>query len=840
MALQTYREKRDFNRTPEPRGTKVRPHKERMFVVQKHAARRLHYDFRLELDGVLKSWAVPKGPSLNPADKRLAVEVEDHPLAYGDFEGTIPAGQYGGGNVIVWDTGTWHIEGDAEKAYRKGRLTFELEGKKLHGRWSLVRSRMDGSKQNWLLIKGRDAFADEDADIVADEPESVLSGVTVEHIGKASPRVWHSKRQNEKKSLAKRSGQKKTLPSFKPPLLPELVDESPTGKEWLYEPKYDGYRTLVYKDGGDVRCMTRQGLDWSERYEAIVEAVRALPQDTLVLDGEVVALDADGHSNFALLQEALKDGSNHLIFMGFDVLFAEGEDLRGETLEARKRRLLEIFEGLPEDGVLRIVPKVAGNKDILEQACKLGLEGIVSKKRGSVYVHGRSGVWVKSKCRMSETFTIVGYTSSGSRDLRALLLADKEGKDLRYVGKTGTGFNQKNTAALLGKLREMTVEKAAVAVPKAATRGNNVKWVKPGLLAEVEYRTRTAGGNLRQAAFKGLRPDKADNPKLAKAMTAGKPDTMRKAAKRPAGKGKLAISEEDLAKVVITHPERHLFGDEGVTKLDVAVYYAQVAEAMLPHILGRPLSLIRCTSDNPESCFYQRHAMPGILTGMDTVEVKTLKHTHPAYMYFTEPKEILELGQAGVVEVHPWNCHVETLEHPDVVILDLDPDETLPWKTVVVAAQMVKEWLEERGFTPLVKTTGGKGIHVVLPLEPVFGWDEVKGFAKGVSESFAKEDSKHFSAQPGKAKRKGKIFIDYLRNGRTATAVAPYSLRARPGGTVSLPLSWQELAKVKTPKDYTFETVPKIVKARKDPWAGYAKAAKPNTKALRALLKKRS
>jgi bifunctional non-homologous end joining protein LigD len=816
MGLERYWQKRDFGKTPEPRGVRAKAQTARMFVVQKHAARNLHYDFRLELDGVLKSWAVPKGPSLNPADKRLAVEVEDHPVSYGSFEGSIPKGQYGGGNVIVWDTGKWIVEGDAREAYRKGHLRFELEGEKLKGRWSLVRSRMDGKKNNWLLIKGNDEEADTRGNVLKERPESVLSGKMVETL-EAPARS----RKNTSVKVA-------AFPKFQTPLLPTLVDKPPRGEEWQHEPKFDGYRTLVFKNGSEVRCLTRKGLDWSDKYGAVVKAAKTLKAQSAVIDGEIVVLDAKGRSNFSNLQEALKAGKDSaLVLMAFDLLYLDGENLERLPLTERQARLTKL---LGKNKVLRMVKPLKTGKDIVAEACALGLEGVVSKKKASTYQHDRSLVWLKAKCQNSGTFMIVGYVKEGPRSFRSLVMAEVKGKALRYAGRVGTGFNERSMKDLLKAMKPLEVDKPPLKLPKdAATR--NVVWLRPELLAEIQYRARTAENILRQASFKGLRPDKEEDADVADAMI--EPE---KAAK-VAVKGKGLLKDVDLSQVLITHPERHLFGDDDVSKLDVAVYYAQVAEWMLPHILGRPLSLIRCTSDNPESCFYQRHAMPGILTGMDKVQIAAKKGSKPAYMYFDEPKEILELAQAGVVEVHPWNCHVGSIETPDQIVMDLDPDEALPWKTVVKAATGLRDWLEERGFTSFVKTTGGKGLHVVVPFSPRHDWEVVKGFAKSIAEAFAEDDPGHFTAVMSKEKRKGRIFIDYLRNGRSATAVAPYSLRARPGGPVALPFSWQELARIKTPKDYTFATVPKLLKTRKDPWADFGKAAVPNAKALDKYLK---
>jgi DNA ligase D len=822
MGLQGYKRKRDFSKTAEP-GAKLGKGGGDSFVIQKHAARALHYDFRLELDGVLKSWAVPKGPSLNPADKRLAIEVEDHPLAYGGFEGTIPKGQYGGGNVIIWDKGHWQPEGDARAGYKKGRLAFTLEGVKLHGKWNLVRKAgQRGEKLAWFLIKGNDENVRTRGSIVTDQPDSVVSGRAVEEVDKPKTKA---------KAPPKVAGAKQAkLPKFETPMLPSLVEAAPRGERWLHEIKYDGYRTLVYKEGKEVRMLTRKGLNWTSRFGSRLEkAIARLPYKNLVLDAEVVALDENGVSNFATLQDALSnDDTSNLVLFVFDILHADGIDYRDLPLEKR-REVLEKMLAKDTNDALQISGTLTGNGPALfKAACEQGLEGIISKNLESPYVSGRVHTWVKTKCHSSGTFIIAGYSTQGKRALRSLVMAEKIKGKLCYIGRVGTGFNARNLEGLLGALESLK-SKSATLTPPRGTKVSDVQWVKPELLAEIEFRTRTGDNILRQASFKGLRPDKQNDEKVLELLEKPQPIKPTKGKKPPH-----LLSEDALGNITITHPERHLFGEGGGSKLDVAVYAAKVADWMLPHILKRPLSLIRCTSDNKESCFYQRHATMALPDVFKKVKLKEDKGKHGAYLYFDKPEDFLKLAQYGVVEVHPWNCHVDDAEHPDQMIFDLDSDVGLGWPKVVEGAFLVKDWLDKHGFTTFVKTTGGKGAHIIVPLAPQLGWDDVKALSKQIAEALSDKYETKFTAHLPKASRKGKIFIDYLRNGRSATAVAPYSLRARPGAPASLPISWEDFRKVKDPQKFNFETVPPLLEKRADPWADFTdkKIAARNTKAL--------
>ena len=842
MALELYRQKRDFKKTPEPKGVKAASGKH-IFVVQKHNASHLHYDFRLELGGVLKSWAVPKGPSLNPADKRLAVEVEDHPLGYAQFEGRIPENQYGAGQVIVWDYGRWIPEGNAEEGYTKGRLVFHLEGDKLSGRWTLVRQHAaEGKRHNWFLIKGNDEAANRQLDITVARPESVLSGALIDgekaqsapgktkgiiaRLKSALSTGSKPKTKVQAKATAKPPRAKTILPGFEVPLLPTKTDQTPSGNGWLHEKKFDGYRTLIFKQGRDVKCYTRNGHNWSAKYGNLSGTIRALPFETMILDGEIIVPDGQGEASFAKLQDALSEGkTDDLVTYVFDLLYLEGEDLRPLPLEQRKLRLEQALR--PHvNASLKLTQYVIGKgPEQFQAACKAGLEGIISKKLGTPYVSDRSLNWLKTKCDTSTTLTIAGYSVEGKRRLKALIMAEEHEGEWVYVGRVGTGFNQRNLDEIMAAVESRKIAKPAIKLVTGVPV-KDVTWVKPEVLAEIQFRTRTTDGLLRQASFKGLRPDKQTAPGKAKSSTVIKPV-----------KASAAITEDDLANIVITHPERHLFGDEDITKLDVALYYAHVANIMMPHVLERPLSLIRCTSDNAKSCFFQRHYTEGMLASASKAKVTNDEGKTTDYLYISQAKGLLEFAQAGVVEVHAWNSHVGSIDQPDQIILDLDPDAAVKWPEVIQAAVDIQGALLDLGFTPFVKTTGGKGIHIVIPIGRDFGWDDVKTFTRELALGFEHRQPQRFTANMSKAKRVGKIFIDYLRNGKAATAAAPYSLRARPGGPVSMPVSWEELPKLKSPLDFTYETVPDIIKSRKNPWEDFDKAAPANLKALQQFLR---
>jgi bifunctional non-homologous end joining protein LigD len=969
MALEEYNRKRDFKQTPEPAGKKPqkpaakkssKAAKGLSFVIQKHAATRLHYDFRLELDGVLKSWAVPKGPSLDPGEKRLAVHVEDHPIDYGGFEGIIPKGQYGGGTVLLWDRGTWEpIEGDArdaEAAYEKGRLKFRLHGDKLEGGWNLVRmgGRRNDGEDNWLLIKEKDDEARPGSgdSIVVERPESVETGKSLEEIADDPARVWQSDRpaaqdpaatfKEKIRQVAHAAGKKAKAPAkraakaaapspavSKPakrsqasqsspasalaslpgarraplpaggiePQLATLVDQPPRDAGWIHEIKYDGYRALLEIDGADVHLYTRRGNDWTPRFQTVAAAARDLPAKQALLDGEVVVLLPDGTTSFQALQNALaEERPGELVYFAFDLLYLDGYDLRGAPLAARKEALGGLLAGLPGDGSIRYGEHIAGRgEDFFRQACGFALEGVVAKRADLPYRSGRSKDWLKVKCIKRQELVIVGYTDpEGSRTgFGALLLAvhDDAGA-LVFAGKVGTGFDQ---AALVDLHRRLAkIERKTPAFEKAP-RGAEARrshWVEPQLVGEVVFTEWTKDGILRHPSFQGLREDKdpaeivrerpepaaaaaaatseaesaakrAAKTKPAKAPAAGKTaagaaaKTAGTKGRKPAGRSpeatakpdgrspepaarpdvppkKTAKGEEIVGGVRITHPERVLYPGQGLTKRDLALYYERVADWILPYLADRPLTLVRCPEGQAKECFYQKHVsyqFPASIARVDVGEAQP-------YGAVRDLSGLVALVQMGALELHIWGSHVDRLEQPDYIVFDLDPDEGLAWERVVEGARAVKARLEELGLATFLKTTGGKGLHVVSPLARRLGWDEVKAFTKAVSESIVHDEPQRYTSMLPKVRRQGKIFIDYLRNGRGATSIAAYSTRARPGAPVSAPLFWEELDDPEIRGNtFTVENLPARLDALKsDPWEGFAKARRAITvKMLKAV-----
>lgn len=793
MALETYRKKRNFKLTSEPRGTVKKNNKSYIFVVQEHHASHLHYDFRLELDGVLKSWAVPKGPSLDPKVKRLAVEVEDHPLSYADFEGEIPAGQYGGGHVIVWDMGTWKEEGDPKADYKKGHLRFTLKGKKLKGHWSLVRTkRQQGNKHQWLLIKKDDAAAKEGSDIVEEKPKSVLSGRSIRD-------VPLTKRGKAKKK--KISSKKKSLPQIKPQLA-KLVSSVPSGDEWIHEIKFDGYRTLCHLNNG-VQFYTREGLDWTKKYGVLASAFESLNQNGTVIDGEIVVLDENGHSSFQKLQNALSEGkTNELIFYAFDLLFLKGKDLRNLSLEERKIQLLRLLEDIPKNSSLRYSSHLeAQGKELYQEACKLHLEGIVSKKSEGRYTAGRTGDWVKTKCEKRQEVVIGGWSEPrGSRKgIGALLLGVMEDGQLCYVGKTGTGFSHQS---LLDLHKKLSVLKRTSSPFSNPPRLKGIHWVKPTLAAEVRFASWTSDGNLRQASFLGLREDK-QTKKIVRESPA-KVKTRKQSAKD---------------KVVLTHPEKILISDAGVTKKKLADCYEKVAKRMLPLVGERPLTLVRCPDGGSKKCFYQKHDEKTFSNHLARTEITQEgedKETRN-YLSVNSTEGLIELVQMGVLEIHHWISKIDDPLHPDQIIFDLDPDPGVTWKAVIEGAFELKELLNDLGLKSFVKLSGGKGVHIHVPVKPKYNWDQIKAFARTVAQALEERSSAKFTSNIRKQARKDRIFIDYLRNGFGASAIAPYSVRNRKGAPVACPIDWKELTFKLKPDSITMKKAIARLK-KKDPW----------------------
>ena len=823
-SLARYHEKRHFAKTPEPRG-KVAPRPGRAFVIQKHGARRLHYDFRLEWDGTLKSWAVPKGPSLDPGDKRLAVRVEDHPLEYGGFEGVIPAGEYGAGPVIIWDRGTWEPEGDPAKADAKGRLNFAMQGEKMRGAWSLVRigggrygARDRTSKQNWLLIKRTDEVARRGHGelLVAKKPNSVESGRSLEEVraGKGKIRTWHSNRAKnggEAKARPKRrraAARAPDMPAFIPPELATRVAKPPGGRGWLHEVKFDGYRIQVRIDGEEVKYLTRKGLDWSDRFRTFTPDFAKLDVDNAIIDGEVVALDQDGISDFSRLQAALSEGDESALhYYAFDLLYRDDAKLTGRPLAERKQALAELMAPLGGNGRLRLSEHftVEGG-EFFRQVCSLALEGAISKRADSRYVSGRSGSWQKSKCIERQEMVVVGYTPSttGPNTIGSLLLAQHRGATLAYSGRVGTGFTHASARALHKRLEALRTDKATVSVPAPQRRG--VRWAKPELVAEIEFIGWTADGIVRHASFKGLREDKP----AAEVTT----ETPRSAM---ATKPKASKSRAKLF-AVLTHPDRVLYDAQGVTKLGLAEYYAEVAALMLPHVRERPLSLVRCPGGTAGACFYQKSVPQGTPDAVYEVHnaARGKKETYPA---IRDLDGLIGLTQMGTLEIHIWGCKAAKIMTPDRIVFDVDPDEGMPWEKVIAAAREIRDRLRGIGLESFLKTTGGKGLHVAAPIAPKHAWDTVKAFTKAVATAMMRDSPDRYVVTVSKKARKGKIFIDYLRNGYGATFVAPYSPRARPSAPISMPLAWKELTPSLRSDHFRLENAGARPRAsRQDPW----------------------
>lgn len=885
-SLSKYHTKRHFGVSPEPAG-RVLKRKGWSYVIQKHDASHLHYDFRLELDGVLKSWAVPKGPSLDPTIKRLAVEVEDHPVDYGTFEGIIPEGEYGGGTVLLWDHGTWEPLGDPHEGLRTGRLKFQLHGEKLRGVWMLVRSkpRPGATKPQWLLFKERDgeARAASEGDILEEQPMSVVSGRGLGEIASAKERVWSSNSKSEhagtKAAAAKRAtrkttkskspttaksaggrtkvrktaspsiagAKKKSLPKTVEVQLATLTKEPPNGDEWLHEIKLDGYRMICRKDGGKIQFISRNQQDWTDRLRPLVKAVADIPARQVILDGELIALTTKGISDFQTLQNAFREGcTTELKYFVFDLLYLNGQSLMDVPLELRKEVLADLIAGTESDSPIQYSDHVEGSgEEFQKQACRLHLEGTISKRRDQPYRSGRGFDWLKTKCVMTEEFVIGGYTEpSGSRSgFGALLVGyhDHQGK-LRYAGKVGTGFDERDLTRLTNRLRPLERKTSPfIDVQHKTGPVRTAHWVEPELVGQFTFAGRTNDNRLRHASFQGLREDKPaeevtmDRPVAVetavrksteqadkKSRSTSMKSTSRKANKSGSGVTKSAedydASAEEFAGVRLTSPDKVLYPDSGITKLDLAKYYYDIADWILPQIAHRPVVLVRCPEGRKKECFYQKHPGVGTPDFLRQIPIQE-KQRKDNYLVVDDAKDLIALAQMGALEIHAWGSREDKLENPDRLIFDLDPALDVPWERVIDGARQIRQFLDELGLESFVKTTGGKGLHLIIPIDRRHDWDDAKAFCKQVADSIVAADPDHYTANMSKAARPGKIFVDYLRNGRGATSVVPYSTRSKPGATVSTPLTWDELNSQITSDHFNIRNIrDRLTSLREDPW----------------------
>jgi bifunctional non-homologous end joining protein LigD len=870
MALQQYRKKRKFDVTAEPRGGKIKRGGD-AFVIQKHAATRLHYDLRLELDGVMKSWAVTRGPSLVPGEKRLAVHVEDHPIEYNSFEGTIPKGQYGGGTVLIWDRGRWIPDHDPHKGYAKGHLDFALEGTKLKGHWHLVRMRKrPGEKQEpWLLIKSDDEAArgPQDPDILEEKPKSVASGRSMEAIAKAGDAVWQSNRSvaenmktlkkaktakaSKKQAVARPAAQKKAkaksraalaaaevlretparrrasaLPNFVPPQLATLHDAAPDGADWVHEAKFDGYRIQARLEDGKVKLLTRKGLDWTSKFKPVAHAVAQLDTDSALIDGEIV-VEADGISDFSALQDALKHDKSNFVYYVFDLLHRDGVDLKAKPLIERKAALEKLLAGTDRDGIVRYSEhfEISGSQ-MLVHACQINLEGVISKRRDAPYRSGRSEDWIKAKCGRSQEFVIVGYKDAAHLKgaVGALVLGYYEDGELHYAGRSGTGYAMETARDLWKMLQPLRRDTPAFGLLPLEERGREGIWVEPKLVAEIVFRGFTAQGHVRHAVFKGLRADKPvreivrETPmptKSAAKLSATKKVVAKKLAKKSTAKSKA----ENEGPVKFSHPDRIYWTDVEITKQQLGAYYKSVWDHMAPHVVNRPLALVRCPSGVGGQCFFQKHAAAGLVSD----RIKRHKDSHGEELISIEDLDgLLTLVQAGTLEIHAWGSTIDDVEHCNRIVFDLDPGDDVPWAAVNAAAKELRSRLDDLKLVSFVKTTGGKGLHVVLPTDGT-PWNETKDFAHAMVLAMAADSPDKYVSKMTKSIRGGKIFLDYLRNGRGATSVVAYSTRSRPGAPVSTPVAWDELGPKLAPNKFTLLNFDKrLASLKKDPWADIA------------------
>ena len=798
LDIETYNKKRDFKLTKEPKGKKGRA-KGDSFVVQKHDASRLHWDFRLEMDGVLKSWAVPKGPSIDPDDKRLAVRTEDHPLAYADFEGTIPKGEYGGGTVMLWDQGRWIPEAgkDPKKTIEEGHLHFALEGERMKGEWVMFRlkGRAGEKAENWMLKKVTDDFTGPGEALVEQHVTSVTTGRSMAEIA-AGEDVWKSNKDGRQGGRAKRRTGP-APPPFEAPQLATLVDAVPSGPDWLFEYKYDGYRLLLSTAGGAATAWTRNGKDWSDKFRSIVKAASDLPAGCLI-DGEAVALGKNGKPDFQLLQASLKGGGADLAFYAFDLLVDQGEDVTGLPNLERKERLAALLKGSPAP-ILYGDHVIAKGEALFAAICKEGGEGIIAKKAKAPYRGARAKNWLKVKCIQRQEFVIVGWQASDKRrGFRSLHLAVRDGKKLSYAGKVGTGFDNAMIESLSETMKPLAVAKPALDVPRTALRGSH--WIKPDLVGEVAFTEFTGDGVLRHPSFIALRSDKSADEVVREVPQ-----------KLPARQKKGARATAADVGVKISNPDRVIFPGDELTKGDLANYYAAISAQLLVTLGDRPMTLIRCPQGRAKHCFFQKHDTGSMGAAVHHVPVVENDGDKADYLYVDDAKGLLECVQMGTIEFHGWGSKIDPLEKPDRLVFDLDPDVGLGFEAVKKGAERLRALLADLGLETFALLSGGKGIHVVAPLDQSADWPAVKSFAERFSRAIAEAEPELFTANIRKNQRKGRIFLDWLRNQRGATAVMPYSARAREGAPVAAPIDWSELEGLDSPAHYSIRDADKLL-----------------------------
>ncbi|MVV48680.1 DNA ligase D [Pseudomonas sp. PB120] len=839
--LDDYNRMRDFSATSEPAarrsGKKIAKDHALQFCIQKHDASHLHYDFRLELDGALKSWAVPKGPSLDPKVKRLAVHVEDHPIDYATFEGNIPEGHYGAGDVIVWDRGVWIPQDDPAKAYAKGKLKFELKGEKLAGLWNLVRTHMPGKQEQWFLIKHQDGAAkpESDYDVVAAEPDSVLSDRTLvpkkaKTAAKPKPVKKPARKVAPHAHSAKLTGAHKAkLPDLIKPELATLVEKAPDG-QWSYEIKFDGYRIMARIDHDKVMLFTRNGHDWTHKLPAQAEALAALGLESAWLDGEMVVANEEGVPDFQALQNAFDSGrSGNILYYLFDMPYLNGVDLREVPVEERRVALSTVLNA-NKSPLLRFSDSFGEAPEaLLNSACQMQMEGLIGKRLGSPYVSRRSSDWIKLKCKHRQEFVVVGFTDpKGSRNaFGALLLGlhDRDSGELRYAGKVGTGFNEASLKNIYEQLKPLKAKKPAVVNPPSGFDAKGVHWLKPVLLAEIAFAEMTKDGSVRHAVFHGLRDDKP-----AQDITEERP-TVAKAKEKTTEKPAPSQIGLDKGKVRITHPDRVIDASSGTTKVQLAEYYASVAEWILPELKDRPVALVRAPDGIAGELFFQKNAERLAIPGITTLDKDV---TGQPVMIINNAEALIGAVQMSTVELHTWNATSDKLDKPDRFVLDLDPDPALPWKSMVEATQLTLSVLDELGLKAFLKTSGGKGIHLVVPLTRKLGWDEVKDFSHAIVSHMAKLLPERFSAVSGPKNRVGRIFIDYLRNGLGATTICAYAARTREGLPVSVPIFREEVAELKGGNQWNVHTVhERLAEVGDEPWAGLKKTRQTITADMR-------